>query len=80
MSKLPTPQERPDLYDDYDGREATYLSPGYIISTTPERIQKLLEQKRGKPFAEIAQAMSDELAGKTRAPDLRPSEPASGDK
>jgi hypothetical protein len=58
---IPPSSERPDLYDDYDGRERTYLSPAYLIATTPDHIKQALEKKLGKPFAEIAQDMSDEL-------------------
>ena len=40
---IPTPQERPDLYDDYDGLPEGRKSD---ISTPPE-IQKLIDARKG---------------------------------
>ena len=38
---IPSPQERPDLYDDYDG-----LADGEKTAvTTPPEIQKLIDEK-----------------------------------
>lgn len=40
----PTPEERPDLYDDYDGG-GLFRETGV---KTPERIQKLIDERRAK--------------------------------
>lgn len=46
MSKLPSPQERPDLYDDFDGIERP---AGYKTGVqVPERIQKLIAERQAK--------------------------------
>lgn len=40
----PTPEQRPDLYDDYDYRE---LPAGYKTGVgVPDRIQKLIDAKK----------------------------------
>lgn len=45
---IPSPQERPDLYDDYDG-----LPEGQTSAVTvPPEIQKLLDAKKGGGEAE----------------------------
>jgi hypothetical protein len=47
--KNPTPEERPDLYDDYDYRD---LPAGYQTGIkTPDYIQKLIDAKANKPAA-----------------------------
>jgi hypothetical protein len=46
MKKMPTPEERPDLYDDYDGIERP---EGYQTGVkTPDYIQKLIDERKGK--------------------------------
>jgi hypothetical protein len=57
---IPPPSERPDLYDDYDGQLYSPSLPEYIEATTPDYIKRLLEEKPGKPFSEIAKERSDE--------------------
>ena len=43
---VPSPQERPDLYDDFDGIERP---EGYKTGIkTPDYIQKLIDQRQGK--------------------------------
>lgn len=44
MSKIPSPKERPDLYDSYDGAErpAGWVNP---VKTSP-RLQKLIDQRK----------------------------------
>lgn len=42
----PTPEERPDLYDYYDGRD---LPAGYKTGIkTPDYIQKIIDERRAK--------------------------------
>ena len=52
MKKMPTPQERPDLYDDFDG---TVRPAGQGTGVkTPDYIQKLMDQsKRAKKSVEV---------------------------
>lgn len=46
MNKMPTPQERPDLYDDFDGIERP---AGYKTGVkVPDYIQKLIDEKQAK--------------------------------
>lgn len=59
---IPPPSERPDLYDGYDYQSESF-SADYLIAVTPDHIKQALEKKHGKPFAEIAQQMSDEMKG-----------------
>jgi len=41
---IPSPQERPDLYDGYDG-----LPEGHVSSvTTPPELQKMLDDMKAK--------------------------------
>lgn len=42
----PTPQERPDLYDDYDCQERKPLSDAYLQSALPEHLQKALAERK----------------------------------
>jgi len=47
---IPTPQERPDLYDDYDGRPDV-AKPGeqkYWDSVVPDHVKEMLAQKSGQ--------------------------------
>jgi hypothetical protein len=45
---IPSPQERPDLYDDYDGGQAT---EGKNPVKTPDYIQKLIAERKGRSQA-----------------------------
>jgi hypothetical protein len=55
---VPSPAERPDLYDAYDLPDPPRkYTVEHWMSITPEPIKQMLEQKLGKPFAEIAQDM-----------------------
>jgi hypothetical protein len=49
---MPTPAERPDLYDDFDGveRPAGWVNPVRV----PERIQKLINERQAKTAAPAA--------------------------
>ncbi len=51
---IPSPDERPDLYDAYDLPEKSRVTAHHLMAITPEYIKQMLEQKLGKPFAEIA--------------------------
>lgn len=44
--KNPTPEERPDLYDHYDGSGRPLFSKTGV--GVPDRIQKLIDQRQGK--------------------------------
>ena len=47
VKKTPTPEQRPDLYDDFDGIERP---EGYETGVkTPDYIQKLIDAKAPKP-------------------------------
>lgn len=47
---VPTPDQRPDLYDDYDGIERP---EGYETGVkTPDYIQKLIDERGKKPAAQ----------------------------
>lgn len=47
---VPTPEQRPDLYDDYDGIERP---EGYQTGVkTPDYIQQLIDQRAGKASTE----------------------------
>jgi len=49
MKKVPTPEERPDLYDDYDCQPPTNpASEAYWDSVRPDDVRKELEQIRAK--------------------------------
>lgn len=55
---IPSPDERPDLYDAYDLPEKPrQFSEQHWMDITPEPIKQMLEQKFGKPFSEIAKEM-----------------------
>lgn len=43
--KNPTPEERPDLYDHYDGSGRPLFSNTGV--GVPDRIQKLIDQRKG---------------------------------
>lgn len=46
VKSMPTPEQRPDLYDDFDGVERP---EGYQTGVkTPDYIQKLLDEREGK--------------------------------
>ncbi len=48
-TKMPTPEQRPDLYDGFDGVERP---AGYKTGVkTPDYIQKLIDAKANKPAA-----------------------------
>lgn len=47
MKKMPTPEQRPDLYDDFDGIERP-AGQGTGV-TMPDYIQKLIQQRSAKP-------------------------------
>jgi hypothetical protein len=58
---MPTPAERPDLYDFYDALpSAVPLTVEYLLSITPDHIKAAIEKKTGKPFTDVAQTMVDE--------------------
>lgn len=45
--QTPTPEQRPDLYDDFDYRD---VAPGYKTGVgVPDRIQKLIDAKKAAP-------------------------------
>lgn len=54
---IPPPNERPDLYDDYDGQSYSPTSAQYLIAVTPDPVKRTIEQMHGKPFSEIAEEM-----------------------
>lgn len=60
---MPSPDERPDLYDAYDLSEKSRVSAGHLMAITPDHIKQMLEQKLGKPFAEIAKEMATNYDG-----------------
>lgn len=46
LKPVPSPQERPDLYDDFDGIERP---EGYQTGVkVPDYIQKLIDQRQGQ--------------------------------
>jgi hypothetical protein len=51
---IPTPSERPDLYDDYDGQVYSPTSLDYILSVTSDHLQRLIETRQGRSFIDIA--------------------------
>lgn len=57
---IPSPEERPDLYDAYDLPEKSRVSAEHLMAITPDYIKQMLEQKLGKPFAEIAKEMASD--------------------
>ena len=55
---IPSPVERPDLYDGYDGIPSTVpLTAEYLLSITPSHIKAAIEAKTGKPFIESVEAI-----------------------
>jgi hypothetical protein len=57
---MPTPAERPDLYDFYDALpSAIPLTVEYLVSITPDHIKVAIEKKTGMAFIEAAQQMVD---------------------
>lgn len=57
---IPSPNERPDLYDAYDLPEKPRrFSAQHWMDITPDPIKQMLEQKLGKPFDEIAKDMAE---------------------
>lgn len=57
---IPSPDERPNLYDAYDLPEKPRrFSAQHWIDITPKPTKRMLEQKLGKPFAEIAKEMAE---------------------
>lgn len=46
MSKVPSPEERPDLYDGYDCQEAKPLSEAYFERTMPEAVKRALAARQ----------------------------------
>lgn len=58
-SKMPTPAERPDLYDYFDYRE---LPDGYQTGVRlPERLQKLLDDDKARKIAKHSDKDSDQI-------------------
>lgn len=53
----PSPSERPDLYDDYDGYSYQPLSVNDLMSL-PDHVKLAIEAKQGRPFKEVAQDMA----------------------
>jgi hypothetical protein len=51
---MPTPQERPDLYDDFDGVERP-AGQGTGVKI-PDYIQKLIDERKKQPAAADAPA------------------------
>lgn len=47
MSTTPTPQERPDLYDDYDLQDRQ-VSPAYTEQVLPDALKKMLAEHQQK--------------------------------
>jgi hypothetical protein len=48
-SKMPSPAERPDLYDYYDFSEKrSNLSKKYMDAVTPEHVKKLIAERDAK--------------------------------
>lgn len=56
--KMPSPQERPDLYDDFDYVERP---EGYRTGVAvPSRIQRMIEERRAKkPASKIAREVAE---------------------
>lgn len=49
MKKVPTPEERPDLYDYYDCQPPTNpASEEYWDSVMPDHVRKALEERKAK--------------------------------
>ncbi|MGA4191070.1 hypothetical protein ACI2UG_04390 [Ralstonia nicotianae] len=44
---VPTPEERPDLYEN-DIPEDRELSKGYVARTMPDHVKKLIAERRAK--------------------------------
>ena len=44
--KMPSPQQRPDLYDDFDGTDRPEGQPTGVA--TPDYIQKLIDERGAK--------------------------------
>jgi len=54
------PEDQHYLYDGYNPPEDQRRpSAQYLIDITPDEIKQMMEQKVGKPFAEIAKDMED---------------------
>lgn len=52
--KILTPDVRPDLYDDYDGQLYSPHSLNDLLTTTPKHVKRLIEQRQGKSFIDVA--------------------------
>lgn len=53
MSKIPSPQERPDLYDGYDCQAPqSPASKEYWDSVRPDHIKKLIAERQAKKPAQ----------------------------
>lgn len=62
--KTPTPEQRPDLYDDFDGIERP---EGYQTGVkTPDYIQKLLDQKQAPSEKSTSVRPAAGAGGETR--------------
>lgn len=46
--KVPSPQDRPDLYDFGDVPEDRNLSDEYVEAVTPEHVKKLIAERKAK--------------------------------
>jgi len=55
--RILTPDVRPDLYDDYDGQLYSPHSLDDLLTTTPEHVKPLIEQRQGKSFVDVAKEM-----------------------
>lgn len=56
--RILTPDVRPDLYDDYDGQLYSPHSLDDLLTTTPEHVKRLIEQRQGKSFVDVAKEMA----------------------
>jgi len=66
---IPTPSERPDLYDFFDGHKGPPSTVEYLMQVVPDEVKALMEARQGRPFAEIAQMIA---TGKTAHDDSQP--------
>lgn len=55
---IPTPSERPDLYDFFDGHKGPPPTVEYLMQVVPDEVKALMEARQGQPFAEIAKKIA----------------------